>query len=63
MDVRDINRTWIRSSLCGPQHNCVELSYDRAETIIRDSKGEPASVLIFDQKPWSDFVRSCGSAF
>lgn len=50
---------WIRSSFCGPQHNCVELSHGDAGVIIRDSKATGAAVLIFDRAPWSIFVKGC----
>ena len=63
MNVRNINtEPWIRSSWCGPQHNCVELSHTDAEVIIRDSKNE-ATVLTFDHGCWSAFVQRFGSEF
>ncbi len=63
MDTQNINISgaWIRSSRCGPQHNCVELIYDGAGIVVRDSKREPTSVLTFDQESWSTFVLRCRS--
>lgn len=59
----DTNTTWIRSSRCGPNHNCVELGLGDAEVIIRDSKSGGPAILIFRLASWSAFVQSCRSAF
>jgi hypothetical protein len=65
MDAGNINSdgTWIRSSRCGPQHNCVELSHRTAGVILRDSKGDKAAVLMFDHVQWLAFVRGWRPVF
>lgn len=64
MDAGNINFSgnWIRSSSCGPQHNCVELCHAAERVIIRDSKSGAATLLLFDRDQWSAFVRSCREA-
>ena len=58
--VRDISssRTWVRSSACTPEKNCVEVGRTRAGVVIRDSKSKTALHALADV-PWTAFLAHC----
>jgi len=58
--VRDMSSTgtWLRSSRCNPELNCVEVTTARAGVIIRDSKDETALPPL-DTTQWTAFLAYC----
>lgn len=55
--------SWVRSSWCVPNGNCVELNPSVAEVVgVRDSKGDATAFLTFDQGQWLAFLTRCRSA-
>ncbi len=59
-DVRDMTpaRTWLRSSLCTPGKNCVEISRTSTDVVIRDSKSK-AVLSALGGVPWAAFLAHC----
>jgi hypothetical protein len=59
-DVRDKKpaRPWLRSSLCTPGKNCVEIRHTGTDVIIRDSKSE-AALSALGGVPWAAFLAHC----
>jgi hypothetical protein len=59
-DVRDINSSqiWLRSSLCNPGKNCVEVGHTAAGVIIRDSKSKTA-LHALNNAAWTAFLTHC----
>lgn len=58
--VEDINRigTWLRSSRCNPEWNCVEVGRANTRVIIRDSKGKVALHALGSMQ-WAAFLAHC----
>jgi hypothetical protein len=49
---------WRRSSFCGNELECVEVSIKNNHVLTRDSKDPQGSVLVFPTAAWSDFLRA-----
>ena len=48
---------WRKSSLGGPEHNCVEVAFlDEGGVAVRNSKRPHAGVTIFTDGEWDAFV-------
>lgn len=58
--VQDINRsgTWLRSSRCSPDYNCVEVGRIGARVVIRDSKGK-ITLHALDSAQWMALLAHC----
>jgi hypothetical protein len=48
--------TWIRSSRCTPQNNCVELRSGPGSVDVRDSKNAGGTTLAFGHAEWTTFL-------
>jgi hypothetical protein len=48
--------SWVRSSRCSPNNNCVELQLGREAVRVRDSKAGAGPELAFDQTGWRAFL-------
>lgn len=59
-DVREGNppSSWLRSSRCTPNKNCVEVRRVDAGVIIRDSKSR-ATLRTLGDHPWATFLARC----
>lgn len=59
-DVRgaEVSRIWIRSSRCGPGKNCVELSRDGRDMLVRDSKSQTVLAAL-DHDQWIALLAHC----
>jgi hypothetical protein len=59
-DVRHTNRdrTWLRSSLCNPGKNCVEVGRGGSGVVIRDSKSR-TTLHALDDVRWTAFLAHC----
>lgn len=47
---------WHRSSFCGNELECVEVSIKRTHVLARDSKDPLGPVLVFPAAAWRDFL-------
>lgn len=56
--VADAGLTWVRSSRCAPNQNCVELRITDEVVGVRDSKNIEGSTLSFTHEKWSVFLGS-----
>lgn len=52
------SRTWLRSSLCNPGKNCVEVGRADDGVIIRDSKSW-TTLHALDDVQWAAFLAHC----
>jgi len=59
-DGQDVNSagTWLRSSRCNPEWDCVEVGRAGARVIIRDSKGR-ITLRALDSAQWAALLAHC----
>lgn len=50
------HRTWRKSSYSGTQSNCVELAWEHRSPLIRDTKGDPDTILSLPRHAWHTFL-------
>lgn len=50
------DRVWRKSSFSGTQTACVELAWDNGSPLVRDTKGDPDTVLPLPHHAWQTFL-------
>ncbi|WP_405588986.1 DUF397 domain-containing protein [Streptomyces sp. NBC_01190] len=58
---RSLRHGWRRSSFCGNELECVEVSVKDSQVLARDSKDPHGAVLVFPAATWKDFLQALGA--